>query len=525
MAQRPPRRSPLPALALVTISLALWGRLPAQLEIPGFDPQRAIDELRRAARELPYVMPDELAFGREPSGGAVQDVLPKHRAALVAVGNLAWQPERLVALLADGEPMVRLLAAYGLYRSTDARFLPALAGLADDSAEVPARIRFAGLGGDDEFERVHREHPEYAVTMVGGAVRMWLAQWHGPAPESPEFAPWCTQQQELAPTADCLRLKLLLATGGSMNAHGWQPHALLEVFSAAARAPRGAAELAQIALFQDRYPYLQNVYPDIEAHLLFAARRLGRDNVLRVLRGEAPVIDGAPLARESFAGFEPGFATFVLDRPAAVGLEPADADALLRLGREAARLDCFRAAALLRPADALAILRETLAPAADPFTHHRQAACATLLWDLAGPAAEDLLTEWFHREPPGPIRVQPDRREEFAKHLLERYGAADRRLFAALVADARFDRIPPFALLGIVRTLNLTSFEPVVPDERLGGVWHPLGIDRAIEKPDAAATAFPAETAELLARLAEFRAASRARTAGWLPAGRPATGR
>lgn len=262
-----------------------------------------------------------------------------------------------------------------------------------------------------------------------------------------------------------------------------------------------------IGAFHDRTHALGSVHLHFEAHLKFAARRLGRDNLLRVLRGEAPVIAGVALPPENLDGFADGVASFVLRFADEVGLAPDDVPELLALGEKRNDLAFWRAAARLRPAEATTLLRAALTRPTNAFLGLQQPECAKLLWDLASQDNADFLADWALTPEPGPVRAIPGRLQSFAEHLLSRYRVEDRRMFGRLASDDRFAEASPTALVAILRWLNQTQLAPIVDDEDLRNLRHPWGADRGWFDREQAAADHPGETAAMVATMARWRQA------------------
>ena len=473
-----------------------------------------VEQFVAAARSLPYVVEGLLTNANELGRPFPREACTAHREAMQAARALAYhEPERLAEHVLHDEPKVRLWAAWGLYQLADARWLPTLGAAALDPASIPWRERqLHGWESTDEIERWHAANPERCTRKLRDEVLSWLQAWGAPLPGTAEFDAWCSKQQQLAPTAACLRLQFSLATHGVSSANRWGQEPLLAAMRAIDAAPRGAREIARLGLMHDKYRELLGVWPDIEILLETSARRLGRDNLLRLLRGEPPRIDGTELAIESYGGFERGFAKFVLARADRLGLEAEDATALLQLGRERNDLTFFQGAARLQPGNALPILREALDWPPDRRSPFDRTDCALLLWDLQHDAACAVLIDWFHDDPQGGDRSYPSRRQQFAGHLLHGYTRADLGMFAMLVADQRFERTQPSALEHILRALRETTLDPDGGEEDLQA-HHPLGADQAFADLEAARRTHPYETDVLLATLARWRSRIRAQVA------------
>jgi hypothetical protein len=484
--------------------------LPGQLETIALE--TIADDLRATARLLPFVMADEMSFGRERWGPAPRADLEACEAGLRAARAAAFDPRTALPLLDAPDSKVRVMAAYAVFLAARPDDLAALARHVDDAGEVPNLPRSLGLTMEMHRARVERLPPLEPVK-VGTVVRSFLAAWGAPEPGTAEFRDWSGRQRRFAPTARELRLRMRLATGASMPIDAAMP--LLEVLGHAARAGRGAREIAQIALFHDKIHAVVGRYAGVEQSLVFAARRLGRDNLLRVLRDEAPIVDGEPLVPEQTEDLLEGVRAFVLRDPARVGLEPGDSEALIAIGEATDRHAMFAAAARLRPDRATPILRAALARTQNPFSAPARVDCAILLWELAAEANREFLETWYH-EVTNAARFVPEPRQRFLTHLLESYGRADRALFARLVHETRFDRIEPQALLELVHTVNATRLDPVVPPESILDFNHPLGLEAAFRDIERAREAWPEQTATMLERMAGWRQAIRDHCADWL---------
>jgi hypothetical protein len=473
-----------------------------------------VEQFVVAARSLPYVVEGLLTNANELYQPFPRAACIAHREAMQAARALAYHdPERLAEHVLHDEPMVRLWAAWGLYQLADARWLPALGAAALDPGSIPWRERqMHGWENADAIERWHAANPERCTRRLRDEVLCWLQAWGAPPPGTAEFGTWCGKQQQLAPTAACLQLKFSLATHGVSSTTRWDQEPLLAIMQAIDAAPRGAREIARLGLLHDKYQELLGRWPDYQILFDNSARRLGRDNLLRLLRGEPPRVDDTELAIESYSGFERGFTKYVLARADRIGLQADDAAELLRLGRERNDLTFFQGASRLRPGDALPILREALDWPGDSASPFDRTDCALLLWDLQHDAACPVLIDWFHEDPPNGIRSYPSRRQRFAVHLLHGYTRADLDKFAMLVADQRFERTQPSDLEHILGALRESKLVPDGDDARLQA-HHPLGADRAFQDLEAARRTHPYETDVLLATVERWRAQIRAQVA------------
>lgn len=470
------------------------------------------DALRDAASRTPWIDVSELAYARATRVVAPPEMIQLHRSARLAADSFRYSPEIAVPLLDDPEPKVRVWAAFVLLRSLRAELLPEVARLCADTGE------FASAGGISASWTPLGEAPKPPETRpmaVGDAVRSFLALWEGPEPGTDAFDAWCAELREHQPTARQLQLEFLLRTGGQLNPRYWNPNDVFEVWQACGAARRGAAEIARIALLHEHTGLMVGAFPSIGSELEFDARRLGRDNLLRLLAGKAPVIDGEPLDPIHFEPLLGAFQAYVLSRPARLGLRPEDARRLLEIGRESKRLDLFHGAARLRPQRATSILREAIDRVEHPWLQAGVARTACLLWDLQAEQNVDHLESWFHNDPAGPLRMMPGHRQDFLLHLLDGYQPRDRRMFARLVHDSRFDRCRPDELLAIARGLNRIAFQPAVDPELFLNFMHPWGLDRAFADLDAARAAMPGPTEEMLRRMEAMRSGIRTATEDW----------
>lgn len=511
MSKTPRRRLTFCTMAT---ALTLTAAAPTQPDLPGLvENKEALAELRRTAAALPFVMHGDLSFGRAAYGPAPRAAMAAYRAAVAAAQHAAFNlragamPDLagLPSLLEDDAPKVRLMAAFALFWSCQPTTLTVLAEHVDDRGEIPS-LGIAHLTSQMADAR-RKALPDLEKTTVGAEVRSFLRAWGAPEPGTEAFAQWARRQQDLAPTTAELRLRLLLATGGTTPIDT-PSHEMLEVLRHTQLARHGARELAFIALFHDKTETVVQRWPTIVRDQEFAARRLGHDNLLRILGGEAPLIDGKPLPPENVDGFLEPVQHFLLARPVRVGLRPADADTLITLGKKTYRLALFRAAARLQPDRATEILRSALATDTQALRDAiERVNCAILLWDLRGAENRAFLTRWFYE--------QPEARHTFLVHLLSRFGDADKAMFAQLVTDPRFATVGPDALLVIVHTLNLTRMEPVITPRMMMNFMHPSGLANAFRNLEGAKKAWPQQTKEMVDRMADWRQHIRAYVAPW----------
>ena len=406
--------------------------------------------------------------------------------------------ESVMPLLEHGDPKVRTLALAALFQREDPHLLPAIAALIDDDAETfgsPVLLANPPLHGLPPIEQktvgqiaqsmlriyqVHRDPHDRWRTRSGGLEQQFAAYW-----------------SERADRKHCIGwwdVRVTRATGGSRSLRDPARQRVHFVFEQINGLPPVERELTMLAVLSPDY---DRIIFDQTTELIDAARRLGPERLLALIRGD-PVIDDPDLPL-----FRGRIERFVLEHP--VLFHPNQTEALLEHGRRSRLSQPFVVAAHLDRPNARTHLVEgfEVADRSDPFDRHRVRIAAALL-ELCGLTEEEALLEWFYdqRLRPGAI---PTPRALLIERLTERFSADDRRFLEKVVMDTRFDTIDWMTLARLLRALNNKCLEPVVDPDDLRRLRHPVGESRFHHFVESGSTEHQEETRMVKQTLAEWR--------------------
>lgn len=429
--------------------------------------------------------------------------------------------EALFELRRHKDPKVRTLAAVALFQREDPSVLPALVELADDDARTfdghselnVAWMRSTGIG------------PPPLVQSVGHVATSMVRMYLGPSgygidpPSEPGFREYWAARRNRTFCAGWFGVRLLRAVRGTSPT---QPDCVERV-----RAVRRSID----ALPADDRAWVLLALSEqsggetlaTEAEVVDACASLGPDKMLALLRRDVACDDPdlRPRARNNWT-YE-AMAKFVL-RHASALLRPGDADALLECerherdlenrGQEAAIVSPWWAvaAAHLAPTRASEILHAALGRFTDHYDD-RTTLCVAL-WEVCGDAEAEFVADRAYSD-------VPDRYAFDVSPALYLRGLAacpnGRTILARIVRDERFDRLGWYAVQELLWTVNRWVDPPVVSDEEIRKASHPLGIGGFEKHEDSAEREYPKETADLRARLAEWRTRLRASVPQWAP--------
>lgn len=435
----------------------------------------------------------------------------------------------LLGLLGHENPKVRTLAAAALFDRNDPKFLPALVPLCADPTPTfdghgkldQFALRFSGVGPGDREQTVGKcaeKMLQFYLDEAGFA--------YGVAtPGQPGFQEYWQARKDRAYCAGWFDVQLKRACSGTTLI---TEKGLDRVRAVRAKIDRLPPEDAAWLLLWVRGD-MEILPKDAPVRTAFiteperveAARRLGPEKLLAMLQYRIPDDDPDLQPRQRSNAHYGAMIRFVLTHATEL-LRPEDSDALLACDRwewdylKHDRSDPFLttqwaiAAARLNPAQAAPILHAAIERYRGGFYGDQRAAAAVALWQLAGPTELDFLKEWFYREAPNPSESRRAWRV-----FIEALGreANGREMLFPLIADSRFAQIDWTSLKYLVRAVNRWSPAPLVTDDALEKVRHPMGDGPyGAEQPDAEKR-YPKETAELYAHLTEWRSLLQARAA------------
>ncbi len=470
--------------------------------------------LESAARNLQELTPSDYLQDRVPA----------------EIAELAELPRREVeSAVGHPDPRVRSLALGVLALRGDPQSLPTMLAVAFDRAPgLPAREPHAvalvmpGVGGGPQWTL----RPQTVGEIATSFLRVYMEAagfWYGIEGNGrhPGFADYWRERRDRAHCLSWFRLDLNRASQASFP-------------MAEQRRPKVAAVRRRIDALETPYrdwillalatpweasmrePGAEALAP--EADLLQAARSLGRERILGLLRGEAVLPDDpdfrytnqGPLELKRVVPFLLRHAGVLLERESSRELrtigyrhlahEPVGDAPSLVTGR------WFTAAADLDPGHAVPILLEALerfrGTDSVDWQDHR-VTIVTELWRHAGADELPRVLDWFFTENPqrGAFGFG---RHRFASSLASRSHAA---VLRAILRDERVAGLDWQTVGRLVEAANALAEEPVVPLRELSSVSHPLGEGHYHWEKERARVEYPDATAALEATLARWRTA------------------
>jgi hypothetical protein len=124
------------------------------------------------------------------------------------------------------------------------------------------------------------------------------------------------------------------------------------------------------------------------------------------------------------------------------------------------------AAAQLAPDRFADKLPKALTDLTKPYQDRGRFKLAKTMWQLNGLGRKQELLDWYYGEKPGRgMAYSP--RSWFTDLLTQRFGSADRKMLAALVADERFKTVRWRSLEPLIRGLNHNLLEPIWTEKQL----------------------------------------------------------
>lgn len=463
-----------PKLRIRILLTCLLASIPAQeqrsvaLTIDTSD--AAVTRLRAAASAAPFLAVDNLFWLRPLLGQAPAADLQRHRLLAEAVIGLQWFPETALELLRDESPRIRALAAVALLRTTRGEYLEPVTALVHDEGRVPVLVPAAIVPPQDPaaLQAAEERRPQVEDRTVGQFVLDALRYRRCPAPGAEGFEEFLAGETAEGATAQSLALILEFPLVAPADSSCHDPATLLAMSRELRRAPPGVQEICRIGFLGSHVAALRDHCPDLDLQLRADARRLGRDNVLRLLAGSSIEVSGRTLDYRSIAPAYEGFVRWVVDDPRRAGLDQRDAAALLKLAERSGSLTRYLAAMRVDPDRGCQIFEAAVKVERQPFRGVVDAPVSSfdLAWELFTQRPSDATLSiaswmtWTNGEVPG-TRTPLLPRLHFARRLGLVEPAARRELVAAIVAA------PGFATLDarIVEELAIALEVPDLPSD------------------------------------------------------------
>ncbi len=413
-------------------------------------------------------------------------------------------PAPALALLDHKDPKVRTLAAAYAFASGDPTVLPKLYPLAKDQAMTFARPSVAIGRTLGTPLRPIEQSPQTVGFIVRGMLGRAMSASGVVTSDRQSleysFAKYRQLHGKRPHCAGWVSMRMARATGGANPLRSDTRSLIWDAWHASNKLPAVDRELAKVALWQ-KY-HLGSMVE--EQHAIRAARRLGANRLMSVIRGKPPTDDSDLRPRagnelwESVCRFIAAHATSILRHQ--------DADEMLAHRH-------WIAAAELAPQRASIILRQGLEQPGTWQDIDQRHNILTTLWRLVGDAESEFVLDTCFAQPKS--SADTPLAPALVERLTQRWQVGDRALLNRFLHDQRFDAVRWWSLLPIARAMNEISLAPLVPPDELRDLSHPLGAPQFGRDPAKDARDHPAATRRVLATLADWRNRLRSAAKRW----------
>jgi hypothetical protein len=423
-------------------------------------------------------------------------LLEEQQHVVAELRALTEERDALRALLDDRNPKVRTLALGALFIREEPHDLPLIARLSSDSAATFTRLGMAATSMGGRLPISYFESPQTVGDVAQEMIRFYLGATGRPSfggagtpfnrqrslPPS-AFDDYWAQRSSRAHCASWFLVKMRRATRQTSPLQlEYEPDVRRVLAEIDALPPvERAWTLLYVRADQGQIDVL---VPD--AAVVNALRAVGPDALMTFLRREAPTDDPDVRAGAAYRGSMTGL---VLAHAPEL-LRASDADAVIAsteaytglqnntmfvaaAGRLRGVENVERAAHFLKTAIAAIPVRRTLGVS-------DQATLAFALWQIRGAAEDGFLVDWFYAA--APFDGSPSGTEEFLRNVDKEARSDTGTLFAAVVADSRFDQVGWTQLARILVTVNRSLASPLVDQHTIDAYWPGL------ERPDEQAT-------------------------------------
>lgn len=160
------------------------------------------------------------------------------------------------------------------------------------------------------------------------------------------------------------------------------------------------------------------------------------------------------------------------------------------------------AAARLEPANASAILHAAIKRFQGEFDSEEQATLCFALWQLCGEIEMKFIKDWFFESSPQRGSF-PNCRGQFIEAISKE--PSGKQSLADIIQDNRLEKLDWQSLRRLVIAVNLWTSKPIIAEEELREVGHPLGEGHYDWEKDKARELYPKETKELEENLSLWR--------------------
>ena len=412
--------------------------------------------------------------------------------------------DALIHTLKNPDPRVRTLAAVALFDRDDPSVLPALVPLCHDQAPTfyghgvlkESSMMPSGIGPpplEQDVATIARRMVNLYMCPAGFA--------HGiESASNPGFKEYWAARKERSYCAGWFTVKLFRASHGTSRIYSDTISRIQAVRREIDQLPGDDRDWILLWLNGD----MGSEHLVTESELVEACQRLGANKLLLMLQNRLPSDDPDLQPRSNSCWEKSRMVHFVLSHATQL-FRSEDSEKLLRF-EKMHRYDPTPlwaiAAASLRPDDASAILHDAMRGSRSKFLARDRAELCAAMWGLVGDIEGAYILDCFYGAQPEWESFTEGRRD-FLNRVKSQPKAKE--MMFRLIEDSRFDEIDWGSLVVMVRMINQWMGEPVVTEDDIRKVHHPLGEWSSPDQLSKAKESHPKETSDLLDQLRLWR--------------------
>ena len=437
--------------------------------------------------------------------------------------NSRENPLWLESLLSHKNPRVRTLAMAALFARDEPVWLPQIAKLAGDNAKTFPSPGIRSPRGEPPGKEPKTE--PLTVGMVATSMMKFYLEpagyYYGVAGDrdDPGFTDYWEKRGTRTHCASWFLVKLQRASTGSSPVPKDRIPRIREIRRQIDALP--PAEAAMVLLYLRPEIRDEDVAKEFasQADLVRACEVLGRKRLLAIVSRKPPTDDPDLQPRSNGNFLYKSMCGFILGHGVSL-LKKEDAETLLAC--EAWERDHLKhritdpmispmwaiAAAKLDREHASQLLHEAMARFNGRYDWEARQGLAVALWNQCGEAEAKNILDWFYGE-------SSQSRATARTWFLEACADGDRTLFRKIIQDDRFSELDWASTWVLVRIVNKWVKVPLVSDNELRGLWHPLGLQHYDFDKRKAAEQHPKESELVEKTLSDWRAKLKASLSDW----------
>ncbi len=484
------------------------------------DMKQTRSDFEKFAAELPYLYVGSVLYDRPNHHFQVADskIREKHfRILFGKVTDGTYPRDALLGLLTHSNPKVRTLAAVALFDREDPSVLPSLANLCDDKSatfdgypELSANfLKFSGIvPSSTEKKQTVGDVAKKMVAFYMERSGIYYGLNHKIQPCFSEY--WQVRKNR----SHCAGWFLVQLARASQCASPTQKDCIDRIRTLRGRIDKlPLDERTWILLWLNGENGSDALVTEDE--LVKMCKSLGPDKLLLMLYNKIPSDDPDLQPRTNNNWPYKRMAIFVLCHAEQL-FRRSDSDALLACERWQSDYEKHKnirpvitpwwavAGAGLKPVNASRILHAAMNRFQGKFNSDERATLCIAMWRLCGKSEMEFILNWFYKG------ILSQERGSFSNSrglFIETIGKEPdgREIISQLIRDKRLVDIDWQSLERLVRVVSVWTGTPIVTEEEIRKVWHPLGQGHYHWEKDKAKKDYPKETEELEAHLSEWR--------------------